>query len=163
MCYIYNTFYISLLDPIKSTLIRPHGLPAMPSATSVKNDHEYFEVQDILDSHRIRNRLEYLIKWKGYPDFWQFLRAFLAHPGSQPHQPIPLLKSYETRLISPLNPHCLLPLILQPISLELLISLHLNLLFFHYVPPKYLCFLRLAHAILESIFKLFVVFSYICS
>ena len=68
MHHIHDTFYISLLDPLKSTPIPPHRLPAMPPATYVKDDHEYFEVEDIQDSRRTRNRLEYLIKWKGYPD-----------------------------------------------------------------------------------------------
>ncbi|HUJ80479.1 MAG TPA: hypothetical protein VLW83_01275, partial [Candidatus Acidoferrales bacterium] len=68
MRHIHDTFHISLLDPVKSTAIPPHGLPAAPPAAYVKDDHEYFEVEDVLDSRRIRNRLEYLIKWKGYPD-----------------------------------------------------------------------------------------------
>ena len=68
MCHIHNTFHISLLDPIKSTAILPHGLPAAPPATYVKDDHEYFEVKDVLDSRRTRNQLKYLIEWKGDPD-----------------------------------------------------------------------------------------------
>ena len=68
MRHIHDTFHISLLDPIKSTAIAPHGLPAAPPATYIKDDQEHFEVDDILDSRRIRNRLEYLIKLKGYPD-----------------------------------------------------------------------------------------------
>ena len=68
MRYIHDTFHISLLDPIKSTAILPHGLPAAPPATYIKDNQEHFEVDDILDSRRIQNRLEYLIKWKGYPD-----------------------------------------------------------------------------------------------
>ena len=74
MHHIHDTFYISLLDPLKSTPIPPHRLPAAPPAAYVKDDHEYFEVEDIQDSCRTRNRLEYLIKWKGYPDsdnFWE--------------------------------------------------------------------------------------------
>jgi len=66
--HIHYTFYISLLDPVKSTAIPPHRLSAAPPAAYVKDDHEYFEVEDIFDSHRSRNRLEYLIRWKGYPD-----------------------------------------------------------------------------------------------
>jgi len=68
MCHIYDMFHISLLDPIKSIAIPPHGLPATPPATYITNDHEYFEVEDVLDSRRTRNRLKYQIKWKAYPD-----------------------------------------------------------------------------------------------
>ena len=68
MRHIHDTFHISLLDPLKSTSIPPHRLLTAPSAAYVKDDHEHFEVDDILDSRHIRNRLEYLIKWKGYPD-----------------------------------------------------------------------------------------------
>jgi len=68
MHHIHDTFHISLFDPIKSTAICPHGLPITPPATYIKDDYEYFEVEEVLDSRRIRNRLEYLIKWKGYPD-----------------------------------------------------------------------------------------------
>ena len=67
MRHIYDTFYISLLDLIKATAISSHEHPTIPSTTYIKTDQEYFEVEDILDSHHIRNRLEYLIKWKVYP------------------------------------------------------------------------------------------------
>ena len=67
MCHIHDIFYILLLDSIKSTSIPPHGLSTMPPIMYIKEDHKYFEVQDIFDSHHVRNRLEYLIKWKGYP------------------------------------------------------------------------------------------------
>ena len=52
MCHIHDTFHISLLDPVKSTAIPPHRLSAAPPAAYVKDDHEYFEVEDIFDSHR---------------------------------------------------------------------------------------------------------------
>ena len=68
MRHIHDIFHISLLDLVKSIAIAPHGLPATPPATYVKDDQAYFEVDDILDSRHARNRLEYLIKWKGYPD-----------------------------------------------------------------------------------------------
>ena len=67
MRHIHDTFHISLLDLVKSTL-PPHGLSAAPPAAYIKDDHEYFEVEDVFDSRRVRNQLEYLVKWKGYPD-----------------------------------------------------------------------------------------------
>ena len=68
MRHIHDTFHISLLDPAKSSPIPPHSFPAAPPAAYIKDNHEYFEVEDIRDSRRVRNRLEYLIKWKGYPE-----------------------------------------------------------------------------------------------
>ena len=61
--YIYDTLHILLLDPIKHIWIPLHSLSPVPPATYVKDDHEYFEVEDILDSHHIQNRPQYLIKW----------------------------------------------------------------------------------------------------
>ena len=52
MRHIHDTFHISLLDPVKSTAIAPHGLPAAPPAAYIKDDQEHFEVDDILDSRR---------------------------------------------------------------------------------------------------------------
>ena len=68
MRYIYDTFYISLLNPVKSTPILPHGLPTTPPSIYIKNNQEHFEVDDILNSYRIRNWLDYLIKYKGYSE-----------------------------------------------------------------------------------------------
>jgi len=52
MRHIYDTFHISLFDAIKSTAILLHRLSAAPPAAYVKDNHKYFEVEDILDSHR---------------------------------------------------------------------------------------------------------------
>ena len=68
MRHIHDTFHISLLDPVKSSPILPHSFPTAPPAAYIKDNHEYFEVEDIRDSRRVRNHLEYLIKWKGYPE-----------------------------------------------------------------------------------------------
>ena len=82
LCHIHDIFHISLLDSVKSTLISPHGLPTAPPAAYTKDDHEYFEVEDVLDSHRIRNQLKYLIKWKGYLESnnsWEPSSHIMAH------------------------------------------------------------------------------------
>ena len=70
MCHIHNTFHVSLLDPVKSTPLvpTPHGLPPTPPALYIKDDQEYFEIEDILNSCHVKNHLEYQVKWKGYPD-----------------------------------------------------------------------------------------------
>jgi hypothetical protein len=65
---IHDTFHVSLLDPVKLTTLTPHGLAPPPPALYVKDDKEYFEIQDILDSKRLNRRLYYLIKWKGCPN-----------------------------------------------------------------------------------------------
>jgi len=64
---LHNVFHVSLLDPVKSTPLAPHGLPPPQPALYIKDSEEYFEVEDILASKRINNQLHYLIKWKGYP------------------------------------------------------------------------------------------------
>jgi hypothetical protein len=70
MRHLHNVFHVSLLDPVRPTSLDPRRPPA-PPALYVKDDQEYFEIEDILDSkcdkddHR---RLKYLIKWKGFPD-----------------------------------------------------------------------------------------------
>ena len=46
-----------------------------PEPEVVSGELEY-EVETILDKHIIRNKLQYLIKWKGYPDYessWELL------------------------------------------------------------------------------------------
>jgi len=68
MRHIHDTFHISLLDPTKSTSIPPHSFASAPPALYIKDDHEFFEIEEIRDSRRINNRLQYLIKWKGYPE-----------------------------------------------------------------------------------------------
>ena len=67
MRHIHDTFHVSLLDPVKTTTLNPRH-PPPPPALYVKDDYEYFEIENILDSKREGRRLYYLIKWKGYPD-----------------------------------------------------------------------------------------------
>jgi hypothetical protein len=68
MRHLHDVFHVSLLDPVKSTSHAPHSLPPAPPALYVKDDHDYFEIEDVLDSKRENRRLYYLIKWKGFPD-----------------------------------------------------------------------------------------------
>ena len=68
MRHIHDVFHVSLLDPYKSTSIPPHSLPPAPPPLYAKDNEEYFEIENILDSRRVKNRLQYLVKWKGYPD-----------------------------------------------------------------------------------------------
>jgi hypothetical protein len=99
MRQIHDTFHVSLLDPVKSTTLPAHSQPPAPPALYVKDDQEFFEIEDILNSKRNGRRVEYLIKWKGYPESensWEPLTNIPArglvkefhrrHPG-KPGQP----------------------------------------------------------------------------
>jgi hypothetical protein len=101
MRHIHNVFHVSLLEPCKPSSLAPHGLPPPLPPLYIKDDHEYFEIEDILDSRRMGRRIQYFIKWKGYPDSdnsWEpvaniparglikeFHRRHPDKPGSRPH------------------------------------------------------------------------------
>ena len=82
ICYIHNTFYISLLDLVKSTLVHLHRFAPAPLALYIEDDHDYFKIEDIQVFHRIKNLLQYLIKWKRCPESdnsWEPIMHILAH------------------------------------------------------------------------------------
>uniref|UniRef100_A0A8C5MU45 Chromo domain-containing protein n=1 Tax=Leptobrachium leishanense TaxID=445787 RepID=A0A8C5MU45_9ANUR len=61
---IPNTFHVSLLKPLLcNRFTRPERLPPPPV---VVDGCPEFEVESILDSRRSRNRLQYLVHWRGY-------------------------------------------------------------------------------------------------
>ena len=62
---VHPVFHVSLLDPYKESEIPGRTQPPPPPVV-IEDQFEY-EVEEILDSRLIRNRLFYLIKWKGYP------------------------------------------------------------------------------------------------
>ena len=62
---VHPVFHVSFLDPYKESEIPGRTQPPPPPVV-IEDQFEY-EVEEILDSHLIRNRLFYLIKWKGYP------------------------------------------------------------------------------------------------
>jgi hypothetical protein len=65
---IWNTFHASLLTPYKET--DTHGPNfKRPPPELIKGEEEY-EVEQVLDSRKFGQggTLQYLIKWKGYPD-----------------------------------------------------------------------------------------------
>ena len=65
---IHDVFHIDLLTPYQETDIHRANY-SRPAPELVDNEEEY-EVKKILDSQRFgrRRKLQYLIKWKGYPD-----------------------------------------------------------------------------------------------
>ena len=63
MCQ-HPVFYIDRLSPWEGNEI--HGqTPTPPDPIQVDNDLEY-EVEQILDSRKYCNQLQYLVKWQGY-------------------------------------------------------------------------------------------------
>ena len=57
------------------TLLHPYHKPVFPSQQTdpppppdIIDDHEEFEVERILDARMRRGKVQYLVKWKGYPD-----------------------------------------------------------------------------------------------
>jgi len=61
---IHRIFHVSLLKPYKTVDIQ--GRRQMPLPPIEVDNNEEFEVEEILDSRRRRNKLEYLVYWRGY-------------------------------------------------------------------------------------------------
>jgi hypothetical protein len=65
---IHPVFHIDLLTPYRETIMHSPNF-TWPAPESVEGEEEY-SVEKILDSWRFgrRQRLQYLVKWEGYPD-----------------------------------------------------------------------------------------------
>lgn len=63
---IHPVFHALLLHPYKETT--EHGPNFLRPPPDIINDEEEYEVEQILESRFIRKRIQYLVKWKGYPD-----------------------------------------------------------------------------------------------
>jgi transposase InsO family protein len=62
---IHNVFHVSLLEPYHDNPIpERHREPPVP--VKIEGQEE-FEVQEVLDSKKIRGKLLYLVFWRGYP------------------------------------------------------------------------------------------------
>ena len=61
---IHNVFNVSLLSHFIPDEIE--GRTARPPPPVIVDDEEEYEVGQVLDSGRIRGKLHYLIRWKGY-------------------------------------------------------------------------------------------------
>jgi hypothetical protein len=56
---IHPKFHVSLLEPAHP------DTPLDAEGQEIENTEEY-EVEEILERRKIRNQLQYLVKWKGY-------------------------------------------------------------------------------------------------
>ena len=65
---IHPVFHIDLLTPYRETIT--HGANYLRPPPDLVDNEEEYEVKKILDSRLFgqRKRLQYLVKWKGYPD-----------------------------------------------------------------------------------------------
>jgi hypothetical protein len=65
---IHPVFHINLLTLYKETTM--HGPNFTHPAPELINGEEEYSIEKILDSRRFsrRRRLQYLVKWEGYPD-----------------------------------------------------------------------------------------------
>ena len=61
---IHNSFHISLLKPCKLSI---EGTVPLPPSIKVDGEEEY-KVKKIFNSRIKHRKLQYLIKWLGYPD-----------------------------------------------------------------------------------------------
>jgi hypothetical protein len=95
---IHPVFHIDLLTPYKETIM--HGPNFTRPTPELIDGEEEYSVEKILDSRRFgrRRRLQYLVKWEGYPDsdnMWvdkddvfaeDKVREFKAsNPGAETH------------------------------------------------------------------------------
>ena len=60
---VHPVFHVSLLKSCKSS-----NYPDKHSPLEVIGDEEEYEVEKILDSHCQGGHVQYLVKWKGYPN-----------------------------------------------------------------------------------------------
>jgi hypothetical protein len=64
---LHPVFHISLLEPTTNTEPLPrHNQPPPPPV--IVDDHQEWEVEEILDSRRHRQQLQYRVKWVGDPN-----------------------------------------------------------------------------------------------
>ena len=90
---IHDVFHIDLLTPYQETNF--HGPNFAQSPPNLINGEEEYEVEQILDArrHGRGRKVQYLIKWKGYPDSdnqwvnWDDLHAEEALKDFQKRQP----------------------------------------------------------------------------
>jgi hypothetical protein len=64
---IYNTFHVSLLEPYHNgTRPLPDLLKIIDKAGNIEGREEW-EIEEILSSRKVKGKVLYQVKWKGYP------------------------------------------------------------------------------------------------
>jgi transposase InsO family protein len=66
---LHNVFHVSLLEPCYSSAAFPRVQAPVADDEALEGDGEgdYFEVEAIVDSKRVRRQLQYLVLWRNYP------------------------------------------------------------------------------------------------
>jgi hypothetical protein len=82
---IHPVFHVVKLITFKADEIPERISPPIPDPIIV-DDHEEYEVEEILDSRRFRGCIQYLVKWKNYPS-----EANSWEPAQTIREDIPLL------------------------------------------------------------------------
>ena len=109
-------FHIDLLTPYQETNF--HGLNFTQPPPDLIDGEEEYKVEQVLDARRYGRgrKVQYLIKWKGYPDSdnqwvnWNDLHAEEALEDfrkRQPHAPTPIKRAEEESETAepPMNPN----------------------------------------------------------
>jgi hypothetical protein len=80
--HVHPVFHISVLKRYNENPPEFDGRQAPPPPPPVTvDDHEEYEVERVLDKRKVRNAVQYLVKWAGYPEYdstWEPARH-LAH------------------------------------------------------------------------------------
>ena len=61
---IHPVFHVNLLEPYQVDTIPGRQLQPVPPI--IVDEHQEYEVEDIVDSRIRRNQIQYLVHWKGY-------------------------------------------------------------------------------------------------
>jgi hypothetical protein len=64
---IHNTFHVSLLEPYNNrTRPLPDILKIIDKASDIEGNEEW-EIEEILSSRKVKGKVLYQVKWKGFP------------------------------------------------------------------------------------------------
>jgi hypothetical protein len=64
---IYNTFQVSLLEPYNNGTRPPPDLLRIIDESADIEGNEEWEIEEILSSRKVKGKVLYRVKWKGYP------------------------------------------------------------------------------------------------
>jgi hypothetical protein len=64
---IHNTFHVSLLEPYNNGTRPPPDLLKIIDESADIEGNEEWEIEEILSSRKVKGKLLYQVKWKGYP------------------------------------------------------------------------------------------------